>query len=144
MGSNLLSSDEKPISSMVKVVWTNGCFDLLHAGHLHILKESRQLGDKLVVGLNTDEAVRKLKGPDRPKKKYRFRRQALLNTGLVDEVIPIGVSPIDGIIDTKPDIITKGDDYKESEVIGHEYAEVRIIRRLPGHSTTRLVSTRKT
>jgi rfaE bifunctional protein nucleotidyltransferase chain/domain len=126
----------------MKIVWTNGCFDLLHKGHVHILKESKMLGDKLIVGLNTDKAVRKLKGEGRPIEPYEVRKTNLINTGYVDEVVPIGVTPIDGILKYKPDIVTKGDDYKEEEVVGYGVAKVQIIKKIPGISTTKIVQTR--
>ena len=100
------------------------------------------LGDKLIVGLNTDEAVTKLKGEGRPVEPYEIRKANLLKTGYVDEVVPIGVTPIDGILKHKPDIVTKGDDYKEEEVVGYGVAEVQIIKKIPGFSTTKIVQTR--
>jgi D-beta-D-heptose 7-phosphate kinase/D-beta-D-heptose 1-phosphate adenosyltransferase len=124
------------------IVWTNGCFDLLHQGHVHILKESKRLGDKLVVGLNTDRAVRKLKGINRPIETYEVRKTNLLKTGYVDEVVPIGLTPINGILKYKPDIITKGDDYQEKDVIGYGKAEIRIIKRIPGYSTSKILQTK--
>lgn len=126
------------------IVWTNGCFDLLHEGHEYLLRESKKLGTKLIVGLNRDGAVRELKGLNRPIEPYTVREQKLLDTGFVDIVIPIDKTPIDGILKHKPDIVTKGDDYKEEEVIGYGVATVQIIRRLPGKSTTGRIQTRKT
>jgi D-beta-D-heptose 7-phosphate kinase/D-beta-D-heptose 1-phosphate adenosyltransferase len=126
------------------VVWTNGCFDLLHPGHLYILEESRKLGDTLIVGLNNDKSVTRLKGEGRPVQPYKVRAKNLLKTGLVDRVVAIGDSPLFAIEEIKPDIITKGDDYKESEVIGHDNTKVQIIRRISGYSTTRLIPPRKT
>lgn len=103
---------------------------------MYLLKESRKLGNYLVVGLNTDKAVRKLKGEGRPIEEYKVRKRKLLATGLVDKVVPIGVSPMNQIIKNNVDIIVVGDDYKPEQVIGYGYAKVQILRRLPGVSTT--------
>jgi len=124
-----------------KVVFTNGCFDILHRGHISLLQESRNLGQKLVVGLNSDASVRKLKGPNRPINRQDDRKAVLEALDCVDEVIIFDEpTPYQLIKKINPDIITKGGDYKPSEVIGNDLAQVVIIPYVDGYSTTGVLS----
>lgn len=94
------------------VVFAGGCFDLLHYGHLMILARARSYGDKLIVGLNTDESIRRLKGPSRPIVPYQWRFESLMSVRWVDEVIPIvDDTPCELLRNLKPEIIVKGPGY---------------------------------
>ena len=129
-------------SSGEKVVFTNGCFDLLHPGHIHLLHHARALGDRLVVGLNTDESVHRLKGPGRPIVSEEDRAAVLSALGSVDLVVLFGEdTPLLLIKALRPDILVKGGDYRPDEVVGREIVEsyggqVRLIPFLEGYSTT--------
>lgn len=124
------------------VVFTNGCFDLLHPGHIHILHEARALGDRLVVGLNSDASVRRLKGASRPILSERDRAALLSALADVDAVVLFSEdTPIDLITRLKPDILVKGDDYRIDQVVGKQVVEsyggkVMLVPLLRGYSTT--------
>ena len=125
-----------------KIVFTNGCFDLLHKGHRDLIKQSFSFGDILIVGLNSDESVKRLKGDDRPIQNEVERKNALLNTGYVNEVyIFDDDTPLELINLIKPDILVKGGDYTPNEIVGYEQVissggEVKIVPLTPGFSTT--------
>jgi D-beta-D-heptose 7-phosphate kinase/D-beta-D-heptose 1-phosphate adenosyltransferase len=127
-----------------KVVFTNGCFDLLHPGHISLLYQARSLGDRLVVGLNTDASVRRLKGAQRPILSERDRAAMLSALSCVDLVVHFGDdTPIDLIKSLRPDILVKGSDYKPEEVVGKELVEsyggaVKLVEVVRGYSTTNL------
>lgn len=127
-----------------KVVFTNGCFDLLHPGHVSLLYQARALGDRLVVGLNTDASVRRLKGPQRPKLSEQDRAAILSALACVDMVVHFDEdTPLDLIGTLKPDILVKGSDYKPEDVVGKELVEsyggvVKLVDLIEGYSTTRL------
>ena len=129
----------------LKIVFTNGCFDILHKGHFYVLEESRNLGDILVVGLNSDDSVKGLKGRDRPINKWVTRAQALAQLSCVDYIIKFTEpTPLALIKDLKPDIITKGGDYSMEQMIGREEVlgyggQVKIIPFLKGFSTTSII-----
>lgn len=130
----------KPEDVEHKVVFTNGCFDLLHRGHIEYLQQSKALGTKLVVGLNSDESVRRLKGESRPINNEDDRKAALEALRCVDQVIVFEEdTPYDVIKYVKPDIITKGGDYKPEDVVGNDLAEVVILPYKNGYSTTEIV-----
>jgi D-beta-D-heptose 7-phosphate kinase/D-beta-D-heptose 1-phosphate adenosyltransferase len=128
-----------------KVVFTNGCFDLLHPGHVLYLAEARALGDVLVVGLNSDESARALKGPSRPYVAERDRALLLLGLRSVDYVsIFPEPTPLELIRAVLPDILVKGGDYRPEEVVGREVVEahagtVRIMPFHPGFSSSGLI-----
>jgi len=125
-----------------RVVFTNGVFDLLHPGHVDVLLGARRLGDALIVGVNSDSSVRRLKGPDRPIRSTAERSYVLAALQAVDAVVAFDEdTPRELIVRLSPDILVKGGDYAESTVVGA--AEVRakggrvvIIPLTPGHSTT--------
>lgn len=124
-----------------KVVFTNGCFDILHKGHIEYLQKSKELGDYLIVGLNSDESVKKLKGDSRPINKQQDRKAVLESLKCVDEVIIFEEeTPYELIKNIKPDLITKGGDYKSKElVVGNDLADVMILPYVEGYSTTNIL-----
>jgi D-beta-D-heptose 7-phosphate kinase/D-beta-D-heptose 1-phosphate adenosyltransferase len=127
-----------------RVVFTNGCFDVLHKGHLTLLKEARSLGDKLVVGLNSDASVKRLKGHDRPFNDMITRREQLLLIPYVDDVIIFEQdTPYELIKDLQPDLIVKGGDYTVEEIVGHDLAPVHIVPTVKGYSTTKILEAKE-
>ncbi len=128
-----------------KVVFTNGCFDIIHSGHIAYLKEARSLGDKLIVGINTDASVKRLKGNGRPINNLEDRIEVLSSLSFVDEVIPFDEdTPLQLIKKIRPDVLVKGGDYKISEIVGAEEVisyggQVRVLSFMRGKSTTRLI-----
>lgn len=127
------------------IVFTNGCFDLLHSGHIQYLNEARLLGDYLVVGVNDDESVRRLKGRGRPILPLRERMEVLSGLQMVDMVIAFSEdTPLNLIENIEPDILVKGGDYKIYEIVGHELVgkrggEVRVLSFKDGASTTKII-----
>jgi len=128
-----------------KVVFTNGCFDILHAGHVHYLEQAKELGDELVVGLNSDSSVKTLKGPSRPINNLEQRAKVLSSLKCVDRIVSFAdETPIKLIKEIKPDVLVKGGDYKAKDVVGHKEikswgGEVKIIPLVPGLSTTNII-----
>jgi D-beta-D-heptose 7-phosphate kinase/D-beta-D-heptose 1-phosphate adenosyltransferase len=130
-----------------RIVLTNGCFDLLHAGHVQYLQEARGLGEVLVVGLNTDRSVRALKGPKRPLVPETERAQVLAALACVDYVVLFDEpTPARLVAAVRPDVLVKGADYTGKEVVGRDVVEaaggkVALLPLLEGQSTTGLVQT---
>ena len=126
----------------MKIVFTNGCFDVLHRGHIEYLKKSKALGTRLVVGLNSDASVRRLKGTSRPINNQDDRRSMLLALRCVDQVeIFEEDTPLELIKYINPDIITKGGDYQPEQVVGFNLVEQTvIIPFLDGYSSTRIIN----
>ena len=128
-----------------KLVFTNGCFDLLHKGHLDLLSNAAGFGDKLFVGLNSDKSVKKLKGDSRPKQNERTRAQKLLELKYVNHVIIFeDLTPQKLIHAMSPDVLVKGGDYKKSEIVGAKHVIssggiVKIVPLTPGFSTTSII-----
>jgi len=128
-----------------KIVFTNGCFDILHAGHVHYLEQAKELGDELVVGLNSDSSVKTLKGPNRPINNLEQRAKVLSSLKCVDRIVSFAdETPIKLIKEIKPDVLVKGGDYKVKDVVGHKEVrswggEVKIIPLVPGLSTTNII-----
>lgn len=128
-----------------KIVFTNGCFDLLHPGHLTILEKSRALGDFLFVGLNSDESVARLKGPSRPIQSLSGRAAVLSSLRSVDCVVPFSQdTPFELIKKILPDVLVKGGDYTIEQIVGADTVienggRVEIIPLVKGYSTTVLV-----
>ncbi len=128
-----------------RIVFTNGCFDLLHPGHVSSLEQARSLGDCLVVGLNSDASVRDLKGPDRPLLPEPERAAILAALAAVDYVVVFDrPTPRELIARLKPDILVKGADWNAAEIAGREEVEstggeVRTVSLEPGYSTTVLL-----
>jgi D-beta-D-heptose 7-phosphate kinase/D-beta-D-heptose 1-phosphate adenosyltransferase len=122
------------------LIFTNGCFDILHVGHLQYLEQSRALGDRLVVGLNSDASVRRLKGHDRPVNSQEDRKRLLMALRCVDEVVIFDENtPYDLIVSLQPDIVTKGGDYRPEEVVGYGLSKVVVLSYVDGKSTTRIL-----
>lgn len=128
-----------------KIVFTNGCFDLIHPGHVLYLSETRALGDLLVVGLNSDESVRALKGEPRPYLRELERAWVLLSLRSVDLVCVFPEpTPLELIRVVRPDILAKGGDYRPGDVVGSGVVEsyggsVAIVRYHPGYSSSGLI-----
>ncbi len=128
-----------------QVVFTNGCFDLLHVGHITVLEQSRRLGDRLIVAINSDASVSCLKGPSRPVVEESARARVLAALAAVDAVVIFGEStPLELILASRPDVIVKGGDYNEDTVVGAKEVKswggkVAIVPIVEGHSTTRLI-----
>jgi rfaE bifunctional protein nucleotidyltransferase chain/domain len=107
-----------------KVVFTNGCFDVLHAGHVALLEGASGLGDVLIVGINSDESVRRLKGRSRPIFPEAERAQILLAVRWVDAVTVFGEdTPLETIRRIRPDVLVKGAEYGEGEIVGEDYVK---------------------
>ena len=124
-----------------RIVFTNGCFDILHPGHMTYLEESKKLGTKLIVGLNSDRSISELKGPERPINTFADRKAMLEKLPFVDEVIEFDeITPLDLIKKVKPDIITKGGDYKAEDVVGYGLADVVILPFIGTHSSTNIIN----
>jgi len=124
------------------IVFTNGCFDILHYGHLCYLAEARDLGDRLVIGLNSAASVRRLKGPHRPINDEPTRRNLLASLSFVDAVVAFEEdTPLVLIQTLLPDVLVKGGDWKAADIVGSEVVLARggVVRSLPfieGYSTT--------
>jgi D-beta-D-heptose 7-phosphate kinase/D-beta-D-heptose 1-phosphate adenosyltransferase len=128
-----------------RIVFTNGCFDLLHIGHLRYLQRARRHGDRLVVAINSDRSVRKIKGPPRPLLPQAERAEVLAALSCVDFVTVFDEpDPLAVITALQPDVLIKGSDWSQNRIIGREVVERRggRVRRVPlvkGISTTRLI-----
>jgi D-beta-D-heptose 7-phosphate kinase / D-beta-D-heptose 1-phosphate adenosyltransferase len=128
-----------------RVVFTNGCFDLLHVGHITVLEQARRFGDRLIVAINSDASVRALKGPSRPIVGERERGRVLAALAAVDAVMVFDEpTPLEVIVATRPDVIVKGGDYGVATVVGAQEVQswggqVKIIPLVEGFSTTRLI-----
>ncbi len=124
-----------------KIVFTNGCFDILHAGHVSILEFSKNQGDILVLGINTDASVKRLKGPTRPINKQADRALVAASLEAVDAVVLFGQdTPLELIKFIKPDVLVKGADYTVQNVVGREFAKkVALYPLLKGRSTTNVI-----
>ncbi|MFA6092302.1 MAG: adenylyltransferase/cytidyltransferase family protein [Elusimicrobiota bacterium] len=126
----------------LRVVFTNGVFDLLHPGHIEVLEKAASLGDRLIVGVNSDASARRLgKGPERPLNPVAARMRVLAALSCVDAATPFSEDTPERLLSTlKPDILVKGGDYRPEQVAGRQYAgKVAIIPLKKGFSTTSLV-----
>ena len=122
------------------IVFTNGCFDILHIGHLKLLRHARSLGNRLVVAINSDASVKRLKGETRPINSQETRKETLEQLGIVDEVIIFDEdTPYEKIKEVNPSIIVKGGDYTVETVVGNDLAEVVIFPKVEGYSTTQTI-----
>ena len=128
------------------IVFTNGCFDLLHIGHITVLEQSRRFGDRLIVAINSDDSVSRLKGPDRPIVGASERARVLAALSAVDAVVIFDTpTPLELIVSARPDIIVKGGDYDLDTVVGSREVQswggqVRIVPTVEGFSTTGLIA----
>ena len=132
-------------SSSEKIVFTNGCFDILHRGHIDVLAKTADLGDKLIIGLNSDSSIRKLKEENRPIVDEKSRALLLAAFSFVDAIVLFSEqTPINLITDIRPDILAKGGDYKIEEIVGYEVVqqnggEVITIPLTEGFSSTNII-----
>jgi D-beta-D-heptose 7-phosphate kinase/D-beta-D-heptose 1-phosphate adenosyltransferase len=130
-----------------RVVFTNGVFDLLHPGHVDVLLGARRAGDHLVVGVNSDASVKRLKGPGRPVRSEAERAYVLAALEVVDCVVVFGEdTPLELIRTLRPDVLVKGGDYHEGTIVGAADVrgwggDVRVIPLTPGQSTTNIIQT---
>ena len=128
-----------------KIVFTNGCFDILHPGHIYILDQAKSYGDTLIVGLNSDESIKKLKGPKRPKVSQKDRLRILSSIKFVDYAILFEEdTPLKLIKKIKPNILVKGGDYNSDHIVGSEFVksnggEIKIVQLLEGYSSSSLI-----
>jgi D-glycero-beta-D-manno-heptose 1-phosphate adenylyltransferase len=130
-----------------RVVFTNGCFDILHVGHIRYLTAAKQFGDILVVGLNSDKSVRQLKGPDRPINSEADRAEVLAALAVVNHVVIFEDMRVSHLVSlVRPDLYVKGGDYSidsldrgEVDALRSVGAEIKIVPLVPGRSTTRLI-----
>ena len=127
-----------------RIVFTNGCFDILHTGHFELLAEAKSLGGKLIVGINSDESVRRFKGPKRPINNVNKRKKQLELLPWVDEVVVFDEdTPYRLIKEVVPHVIVKGGDYTVEQVVGHDLAEVHLVPTVEGYSTTEIIEASK-
>ena len=128
-----------------KVVFTNGCFDLLHLGHIDYLEKASLLGTKLIVGINSDASVKRIKGEDRPILDERSRSKLIAALEFVSAVILFDEeTPLELIHALNPDVLVKGDDYTVEEIVGHDFirengGEVLTLPLLEGYSTSKII-----
>ena len=152
LGTSTVSKDEVTNLEASKsnreqvIVFTNGCFDIIHSGHLDLLKEAKSYGDKLIVGLNSDKSVRKLKGPERPIIGQSERKKILSALKFVDEVIIFNEeNPLKLIKKLKPSILVKGADYKKEQVVGGVFVEsyggeIKLVKLTKGKSSSKIIN----
>ncbi len=128
-----------------KIVFTNGCFDLIHLGHIDYLARAKDLGGKLIVGLNSDSSISNLKGSNRPIKDQRSRAVLLASMQFVDALVLFSdTTPIQLISSINPDVLVKGGDYSIAEIIGYDLVtsyggEVVALKFVPGYSSTKMI-----
>lgn len=129
-----------------KIVFTNGCFDIIHQGHIDYLAKARDLGDKLIIGLNTDLSVSSIKGPTRPIQDEKSRAIILASMQFVDAIVYFSEpTPYELIKALQPDILVKGADYKPEEIVGYDIVkakggEIITLTYLEGFSTTNIIT----
>lgn len=152
LGTSTVSKDEVTNLEASKsnkeqvIVFTNGCFDIIHSGHLDLLKEAKSYGDKLIVGLNSDKSVRKLKGPERPIIGQSERKKILSALKFVDEVIIFNEeNPLKLIKKLKPSILVKGADYTKEQVVGAAFVEsyggeTKLVKLTKGKSSSKIIN----
>ena len=130
----------------MKTVWTNGCFDILHRGHFEMFKFAKSLGTFVIVGIDTDEKVRKSKGDNRPFNCLQDRMFALDSIKYIDEVIPFdSAEELESLIkDLNPEVMVIGSDWKGKKVVGQEYTkELKFFDRIEEYSTTNIIKENK-
>jgi rfaE bifunctional protein nucleotidyltransferase chain/domain len=129
-----------------RIVFTNGCFDLLHVGHVRYLRQAQELGDILVLGLNTDASVQRLKGPSRPLQQEDDRAEILASLACVDFVTLFDEdTPLELIHIVRPHVLVKGGDYQIAQIVGAEFVQhygglVTTLPFVPGRSTSSIVA----
>ena len=141
----ILKKVEEIKSENMKLVMTNGCFDIVHAGHIHLLKNAKKFGDFLIVAINSDKSVKSLKGNRRPINKLSDRIELLKSLSFVDLIVVFNeLTPIKIIKMLSPDVLVKGGDYKIKDIVGADFVKskkrkVKIIQLKKGYSTTKLL-----
>lgn len=141
-----LAQVEKWKSEGQKVVFTNGCFDIVHLGHVDYLEKAQKLGDKLVLGLNTDASVSRIKGPTRPIVDEHSRSRVMASLAFVDLVVFFDTeTPYELIKTLLPDILVKGNDYLAENIVGADVVksnggDVKTVELVKGYSTTNIVN----
>lgn len=150
VSTELIGKISQELNSQNKtIVFTNGCFDIIHSGHISYLAESKKLGDILIIGLNSDNSVKRLKGENRPINTQNDRAIVLSGLKSVDYVCIFEEdTPLNLILTIKPNVLTKGGDYKIEEIVGYEFltqnnGEVVIIDFVDGKSTTNIINKAK-
>ncbi len=148
--ADLLQAMEQARQEGEKIVLTNGCFDILHPGHIRYLQQAKELGDRLIVLVNSDDSVKRLKGPERPVNDLQYRMEMLAALECVDWVLPFkNDTPKQEIDQLLPDILAKGGDYSDiTTIAGHESVlanggEVKLLSFVEGHSTTSIIESIK-
>jgi rfaE bifunctional protein nucleotidyltransferase chain/domain len=132
-----------------KIVFTNGCFDILHEGHIHVLSSALSFGDRLIVGLNADESVNRLKGPTRPVNSEQSRAALLAALLYTDAVIIFPENTPENLIHLlRPDVLVKGGDWSKNAIVGSDFVEsyggeVKTVPYLEGFSTTAIIEKSK-
>ena len=144
--NNLIAEVNEWKKSKQKIIFTNGCFDILHRGHIEVLAQAANLGGKVVVGLNSDTSIQKLKGKERPIVNEQYRAILLASLSFVDAVVVFDEdSPIKLIKEIQPDILVKGGDYEINKIIGRKIVQknggkVIIIPFLDNFSSTNIIN----
>ena len=154
MSKEKLLSEQEILNKISKIRhniiigFTNGCFDLLHEGHFHLIRESKKRCDFLIIGLNSDESVKMLKGESRPVENQKQRAKNLSKMEEVDAIAIFNTETPENIIkDLNPNILIKGGDYNKTEIVGSKFVienggSVEVIDLLPGFSTTKIINER--
>lgn len=126
----------------MKNIWTNGCFDIIHIGHIELFKYAKSLGDRLIVGIDSDDRVRLLKGNNRPINNHTFRKQFLESIKYIDQVVIFSNEQdlISNIKNFNIDTIVVGDDYRDKFVIGSNLASVVFFNKIPDLSSSKIIS----
>ncbi len=143
--SKLLKFLSEAKKAKKKIVFTNGCFDIVHSGHISLIEKAKAWGDILILGLNSDSSVRKLKGNSRPINKEKDRATVLSAIEMVDKIIIFKEdTPREILKFIKPDILIKGADYKPSKIVGSEFAKKTVrIKLVKGQSTSGIIKKMK-
>lgn len=129
----------------LQIVFTNGCFDILHLGHIDYLEKARREGDRLIIGLNTDASIKKIKGPDRPIVDENARARLLASMYFIDLIVPFEEeTPLKLIQSLNPDILVKGNDYDIKNIVGADFVlknggSVRTLDLVKGYSTSAII-----
>lgn len=132
-------------SKKQRIVFTNGCFDLVHKGHIDYLAKAKDLGDILILGLNTDNSIQRIKGPTRPVQKQDARATIIAAFEFIDYVVLFDEdTPYELIKEVQPDVLVKGADYKPEDIVGYDIVmekggEIKTLEFLPGHSTSLII-----
>lgn len=124
------------------IIWTNGCFDIIHSGHIELFRYAKSFGEKLVVGIDTDNRVKTSKGPGRPINSLEDRVNVVSSIKYVDEVVTFSSDTelLERIKTSKASLIVVGSDYEDRKVIGEELVPVRFFTRIPNKSSTKIIN----